>query len=399
MVNHLKDCYGCFACADVCPQKCICMRKDIDGFMYPDIDFAQCINCSKCNKVCPTENIKYTVDRNVEAYVAFSRDKYVRENSSSGGIFRELACYSINCGGVVFGACMSDDLKYVYHKMVKNIYELKTLMGSKYIQSNLTDIYIQIRYLLKKGERVVFCGTPCQVKALDSFVGSFRKNLLLIDFACHGVPSEKVWNRYKEEKEREETSSIQRVSFRKKTRGWNDFSMNLEFENGNVYDTLFSEDMFGKAFLSNVCLRPSCYDCGFKQVQRVSDITLCDCWGIENLLSDPDYCDNKGVSLVLIQSDKGKEIWDILQKEENILTKRVSLNEAVQRNTYLVKSVKKNKNRASFFKELDKYEFSSLVRKYAIESKSVKGYIGDLLRKIGLFNYIYKLVYKVKINI
>ena len=119
----------------------------------------------------------------------------------------------------------------------------------------------------------------------------------------------------------------------------------------------------------------------------------------ENLLSDPDYCDNKGVSLVLIQSDKGKEIWDILQKEENILTKRVSLNEAVQRNTYLVKSVKKNKNRASFFKELDKYEFSSLVRKYAIESKSVKGYIGDLLRKIGLFNYIYKLVYKVKINI
>ena len=320
---HEKDnCSGCHACANVCPQSCILMVSDDEGFWYPQVDKDKCIDCGLCEKVCPIIH-KWQPDesRTTTAMVALNKNEEIRLRSSSGGIFTLLAEEIIAQGGVVFGAAFTNDFKSVHHICVSSTVDIGRLRGSKYIQSKTEDSYIQAKKFLDKGIKVLFTGTPCQIGGLYSFLRKDYDNLYTQDIICHGVPSPFIWEKYLEERERKAASKTQQMFFRHKKYGWKTYAVLFEFSNNTAYVKSFQEDSFMKAFLSNSCLRPSCHHCSFRNPIRQADITLADFWGIHEVF--PEFDDDKGTSLVLIHSDRGQSLFDSIQtKVTNRCNKR-----------------------------------------------------------------------------
>ena len=360
-IKQKEKCSGCHACESVCPKKSISMVNDSDGFLYPQIDSGLCIKCGVCVKSCPIlspkENIKIKED--MCAYGAYSNTKEIRRNSSSGGIFTEIATHVIKSGGVVFGAAFNDDFS-VSHKMADSIEKLSMFRGSKYVQSTIGNTYNEAKSLLKEGKLVLFTGTPCQIGGLYSYLNKDYDNLITQDIICHGVPSPMVWQKYKEYQENKNGSKMQSVQFRNKDSGWKKFSMKLEYINGEKNFNDLGKDLFLKSFLSNLCLRPSCYDCSFKTDVRQSDITLADFWGIANVM--PDMDNDKGISLVIVNSQKGKNLFKNIQ--DNITFQETNLDEAIKYNSAAVKSVNKPKGRESFIKHVEKNGFYKASKKH-----------------------------------
>lgn len=194
-------------------------------------------------------------------------------------------CY--NEGGVVFGAAFDDDF-LVHHIAIESIEDLKLLQGSKYLQSKIQNKYKEAQDFLNKGRKVLFSGTACQIAGLKSFLRKEYDNLFAIDVLCHGVPSQKAWQKYLEDKEKKYDSSLNKIEFRNKATGWKEYSVKIAFSNSKTYTEIFPVDDYMKLFLCNICLRPSCYDCKFKSLNRPSDITLGDCWGVESYMPDMD---------------------------------------------------------------------------------------------------------------
>lgn len=238
------------------------------------------------------------------AYAAINQNTEARENSSSGGVFFLLAEFVIEQGGVVFGARYDADWE-VAHGYAEDLEGISAFMGSKYVQSRIGDTYIQAKEFLKQGRTVLFSGTTCQIYGLKAYLGKSYDNLITVDLICHGVPSPKVWREYLQL--RTEGRKIKAVSFRDKTEGWQVFSLRIDFENGESYRQTLKKDVFMRGFLQDIYLRPSCYHCRFRGEHRDSDITLADLWGCRTVA--PDMFDDKGTSLVLIQSEKGADIW------------------------------------------------------------------------------------------
>lgn len=374
-----SDCSGCGACQNICPVNAIKMRADEEGFVYPVIDNSICVKCNKCNDVCQSLIERSQSDtEETKAYWAINIDEKIRSESSSGGVFSVLAEKTLENGGIVFGAAMSDDMRSVNHIFVNNADHMYKLRGSKYIQSDIADTYRTVRKYLDKNVEVLFSGTPCQVEGLLSFLGKDYENLFCVDFICHGVPSVKVWNKYVDFIEGKHKSKTKSVSFRSKMYGWHTYSVLFSFENETQYVNKFDENLFIKAFLSDVCLRPSCYECKVKKIHRKSDITLADFWGAEKIL--PEIDDDKGISLIFTHSEKSKNVLGLIKNK--IRADEMDIELVLKYNTSMIKSAPMNKNRKYFFKNLEKKNFDILVNKYAKPTlyRRIRGKLGKLKR-------------------
>ena len=347
MIDIVKSsmCTGCFACENVCPKKCITMTNDNEGFWYPKVNIKNCINCGICEEKCPIIRRNPTISLK-KAYAAVNKDDAIRQVSSSGGVFTLIAKKIIDDGGVVFGAAFSDDFYSARHIAVNTIDSLEKLRGSKYLQSEIGNTYNEAKKLLDCGKKVLFTGTPCQIGGLKSFLGKEYKNLYTQDIICHGVPSPKVWKSYLQYQENIAHSKAKKAFFRYKKTGWKSFSILLNFKNNKEMQEIFTENLYMKGFLANLFLRPSCYNCSFKSLERQSDVTLSDFWGIENIL--PEFNDDKGTSLVFINTKKGEQLFDDIN--EYLTVKKVDINNAIKYNSSAVKSVQPHENRKKFFK-------------------------------------------------
>ena len=340
-ITDKKNCCGCSACVQRCPKQCIRLEEDTEGFLYPQVDEETCIKCGLCEKVCPILNQTNKLPV-LEVLAVKNPNDEERMNSSSGGVFLPLAREVINQGGVVFGA-VYDESWEVHHVYAEKIEDVYPMMGSKYLQSKIGNSFKDAERFLKQGREVLFVGSPCQIAGLRTYLRNKQyPNLLAVDFLCHGVPSPGVWRRYLAEtyggydaKEQSRlqatagknsvllsslnaTSPIGDIKFRdKRESGWKKYRFVVRQKSASKADqnTVLSSDIhydnsFMRGFLSDIYLRPSCYACKCKNGVNHSDLTIADFWGI-NLIA-PEFDDDKGVGLVLLNTKKGEDYFSRL---------------------------------------------------------------------------------------
>lgn len=313
-ITEKKLCCACGACVQICPKSCIEFEEDTEGFFYPVIDEQKCIDCGLCEKSCPiltkTKRDAQKNERLAEtrkAFVAYNCDASVRLDSSSGGVFSALASYIISKGATVYGAAFDENF-CVHHIAVRNNGELEKLRGSKYIQSRTEQTFKEVKKKLDNNEMVLYSGTPCQIAGIKTFLKKNYSNFYTVAILCHGVPSLKLWRTYLNEIEQKYKSKVNGISFRDKVSGWKNYSVTMTFDNHNRYKRDHRDNEYMTLFLSNVCLRPSCHDCKFKDYNDPADITIGDCWGAENHLSDME--DGKGTSIVIVHTQKGNNLLE-----------------------------------------------------------------------------------------
>ncbi|MBU3159860.1 Coenzyme F420 hydrogenase/dehydrogenase, beta subunit C-terminal domain [Clostridium frigoris] len=378
-INQKQNCSGCSSCVNACPKHCIEMVEDNEGFLYPQVDVSKCIDCGLCERACPIIN-KVSTEHTPTAYACINKNENIRLQSSSGGVFTIIAENVINNGGVVFGAAFDDKFNLV-HIYTNTILGISKFRGSKYLQSKIGDTYNQTKEFLGKGTKVLFSGTPCQISGLLSYIGRPDNNLICMDIICHGVPSPKVFRMYRTKLEKQHCATTRRITFKCKDSSWKNYSISLLFSNNKEYKKVVMQDIFMKGFLQNLYLRPSCYDCKSKSLNRLSDITIGDFWGIENIV--PELDDDKGTSLILVNSDKGKTMFN--QLRDKMILKQVNCDEAIKYNSSAIESVPINSKRDKFFKNLDSRsdDISELISKYTKISffKRVYRKMGAILSK------------------
>ncbi len=343
-----SDCTGCSACMNVCPVGCIKMVENDKGFKVPNIDFTKCIRCNKCKNICPINKNNYSVLVK-KCYAAKANDDYIVNNSSSGGLFTLLAKEIFKKNGVIYGAMLDVNRKEVKHIRVDNVRDLKLINGSKYVQSNVDNIYKQVKVDLDNNIIVLFSGTPCQIIGLKSYLSKIYDNLFCVDVVCHGIPSPLVLKKYTQFLEEKYNSKIKSLNFKNKNGGWSNSSIEISFDNGDVLLEKISDNVYMKSFLNNLILRDSCYNCNFKNNNSTSDITLGDFWGIENFTKNEKFLDNTGVSLVIINNTKGMDLFNAVKSK--LIYEEKSYDEAKEYNGCLVKSVSHNPNEKLFWNE------------------------------------------------
>lgn len=384
---HITDkssCCGCNACGDVCPKQAISFVTDVEGFWYPEVNTQKCIECGLCDKVCPFINSNNPKEP-LAVYAAKNPVEEERRNSSSGGIFWMLVKQVLDEKGVVFGAAF-DTNWMVCHSSAESLEDAKIFMGSKYVQSRVCGTYNKVREELKNGKKVLFTGTACQVAALKNFLKRDYDNLITVDVVCHGVPSPGVWKEYLKSLLRpegavagentvlmslKEVPSIEGISFRDKQNGWRKFGFLVRysadqreaekfgFSSVKTLETRepFSSNVFMQGFLRNLYLRPSCYKCRLKSGRCNSDISLGDFWGVWNEL--PDMDDDRGVSLVMVNSTKGEYY---LSKINPIIT-QIEYEQGLKYNPCITESVENTKWRDIFWKDfLNSNDFNAVSR-------------------------------------
>ncbi len=340
IIDDMKQCCGCAACFNACPQKAINMKIDEEGFLYPDIDNDLCIQCKKCINVCPVNNPKYINCDNPKCY-AVRADDTTRYVSSSGGAFSIFAEYILKNDGVVCGAAYTSDWS-VEHIIINNYTDLAKLRGSKYVQSEIKDCYSKIKQYLDSSKLVLFSGTPCQNAGLKSFLNKNYNNLYCLDLICHGTPSAKVLQ--KSLKEYTNGDAVNSLNLRDKYNGWGNGYW-VDVNGKHIKGTDLS---FIKAFATDLCLRKSCGNCVFNKIPRQGDITIGDYWGI-----DKSKDDKKGTSIIIINNEQGN---DLFQKVEDdfILCEHIQLNDATEHNYNIIRSTRHNSYRDKFFQNFAK---------------------------------------------
>lgn len=313
-VSDKHNCCGCGACAQTCPKDCIVMTPDSEGFLYPQVDADSCVQCGACLKACPMGGVHPDDPQSVEAYAAQNGEETLRLASSSGGIFTSLAQWVLSSHGVVFGAAFDEDFS-VKHRMVQTQAELELLRGSKYVQSQTGHTFREVKVQLESGRMVLYTGVACQIAGLRKYLKKDYEGLYTVDVLCHGVPSPGLWRSYLRYQENTQGEAVQSVNFRGKTFGWKNFSMEQVFESGKTYCVAHDDDPYVTLFLENICLRPSCHSCPFKVFPRDSDLTLGDAWGISDTM--PEMDDDKGTSLIIVNSEKGAQLLSQIQSRLN----------------------------------------------------------------------------------
>lgn len=359
IITEKQNCCGCTACYNICPVSAIEMKADQEGFLYPVVDENKCINCGLCNKVCPIENKPKIEKENTLGFIVRNVDLKVVEESTSGGAFSVFANKILDDNGIVYGTGYDDNMRVVCKKAYKKD-ELSEMRGSKFVQSNLNDTYSEIRDYLKDKKRILFTGTPCQVAGLVNYLGSKPDNLVCIDFVCRGVPSPGLWENYVKMMEEKYHSKIIGARFKHKTYGYHATTMRIEFENGKVWYGSGRIDPMMKAFVNEMSSRPSCGHCHFKGIERISDITIFDCYEYSQITGK--YDDDKGYSSIFIHSKLGKELFDNVV--ENFVATEVSVNSLVTKNGIMVcNSAKPNEKRTEFYKVASKYPIDVAMKK------------------------------------
>lgn len=365
-------CNGCGACALRCPKKAIEMVEDSEGFLYPHVNKEKCIDCGLCEKVCSNFNKS---EQKSDAYIAINNNEKELRNAASGGMFYILAKYVIENKGVVFGVTYDKDLNTI-HKYAETLDDCRQFCGSKYVRSDLKNTYKEAEKFLKDGRVVLYTGTACQISGLKNYLGKEYDNLILCDILCHANPSPKVFKLYKENLEKKYSKKVKDIKFRSKENGWKNSTPIIEFnDNSKIEDITFY-----KVFVAELINRPSCNVCVFASKNRISDFTIGDFWGIEKVKPNLDY--TKGVSLLIVNSEKGKKILNIFKDTTSILEK-IDIDIAAEYNHF--SNVPAHKNRNKFFKGVEngfinsdnsidvmnKYTKVSIVRKVLRKSKSM----------------------------
>lgn len=362
-----QKCCGCNACGDICPKGSITFKTDIEGFWYPDVNTDTCIDCHLCEKVCPIINNQDLKKNDLEesiCYAAEHKNLEVVFDSTSGGLFSALADIMYKQNGYVGGAVYNDDFS-VRQYISNDKEDLPRLRSSKYLQSNLEGFYKQVLELVKAGENVLVCGCPCQMAALRSFLRyKDYPNLIIADFICRGINSPKVWRKYLDSYEERYGSPVVYVKSKSKELGWRNLTQKTRLANGKVYFETKEQNLYTKGYLqTNAYCRPSCYDCRFKGYPRISDITLADLWGVEKIKGIEDK--NLGTSLVMINSEKGKEFFERVKAK--IRCEQVPFDDATQGNPALTTPCPPpSVNREDFFKDIDTMSFLDACNKYNI---------------------------------
>lgn len=356
-IQDKRECCGCTACASICNHEAILMQVDEMGFKYPVVDIAKCVECGLCEKVCAFHEHYDTTSNFQEPFVYAVRHKNNNEikTSRSGAMFTALSDFIFERKGIVYGVGFADHFRVV-HKRITNREDCKDLKGSKYVQSDLADVFRSVKKDLVDGFPVLFSGTPCQTSGLHSFLGKKEwENLYLCDIVCHGVPSPKVWADYLEYVETKENRLIEKVNFRDKERGWKAHFESFVFQGGKKIITRTFTDLFYK----HLILRPSCSSCKFTNTRRPSDITIADFWGWEKAV--PGFNDDDlGCSLVFVNTPKGDQLFKRILPEIHAI--QTDLAHCMQPNLEhpSVFSPKYD----SFWKDYQRQGFDFVVKKY-----------------------------------
>lgn len=375
-INEKKNCCGCTACKNACPANAITMIPDEEGFLYPKVDKEKCINCRLCEKVCPILNKKTKNEKEQSAYVINNKNEKVRSQSTSGGAFTPIAEYIIKNHGVVFGAKYVKNLE-VCHTYTENIEGIEAFRGSKYVQSNLRNTFSEVKNFLNEGRLVCFSGTPCQIQGLKSFLKKNYENLITVDVVCRAVPSPLVLKKYLSYQSKKNNNKvIDSVTFRDKSKyGYNYSSMRVQGKAFNYMEGI-ETDPYLRAFFNNYSCRPSCYSCKFRDKDRISDFTIWDCFPIAEF--DKKLADNKGTTRMIIQTEKGRKIFNNIKS--NYDYKEINVDDAVKNVREMKESPEENPKRENFFRDINSMEEIDFFEKYFPNNLKTK--TEKLVRKI-----------------
>lgn len=392
IVLPTSDCNGCALCANVCPKHCIRMNLDDKGFLKPIINQKLCVQCGLCEKKCPI-NVSHIENQGYTCYAFRSTDSRIIAQSSSGGAFSVLAEKIIEKNGVVYGASL-EGINRVVHIRATEHEEIRKLRGSKYIQSEIGQIYHSVRIDLEKNVPVLFSGVPCQIVALKSFLGRRYDNLLCVGVICHGIPSKVAYDSYISYLEAKFKDKITSVNFRDKRKGWNNYHLTFKFKNRHPYSCLNRDDPFMRGFVNNIYINEACGSCKFKIQSSLADITIGDFWGVSNVISPPFDKSNQGVSAVIVTTHNGSDFWnEIINGDKKTFSYQVSTIEDCSRfNPSLVRAADINPRSSFFYENLGKIEFPNLID--ACIGKTIKP---TRLQKIrSLFYKFYVRIYSLK---
>jgi coenzyme F420-reducing hydrogenase beta subunit len=393
LYNRKEECCGCTACMSICPKQAITIISDEEGFLYPSINQELCIECDLCKKVCPFSDNYRTSGNYAQplVYAAKHKDDNVRMNSSSGGMFTAISDYILDIDGVIYGAAFDENF-VVRHQRAKTPEERNKFRGSKYIQSNLIGVFEDIKNEVKKGRTVLFTGTPCQNAGLRAFLNKSYDNLYLCDIVCHGTPSPLLWKEYIGFLEKRSKSRVVNYFFRYKEVGWRGYNVYALFDNGKSKLNTPDVMTYAKIFGSDLALRPACHNCKFCNFSRPSDITIGDFWGIEKCM--PDFDDNIGVSLVLINSSKGQILFQRISK--SVYCQESNTYDCMQHNLHSPSL--KAPQRELFWQDYKDRGFEYVLKRYATD-----GFVVDLMKtvakvldKLGLLQVVKKMYRRVK---
>lgn len=360
MIDKIKGkCNGCGLCAEICPVNAISMKKDLEGFFRPSINVDVCIECDLCENYCPT--LKNDIKDLYNNVYAVKNTNSIRMKSSSGGIFTALSDYILKLNGVVYGAVF-DEQWQVIHSRADRIEERDKMRGSKYVQGTMYNCYKQVLEDLFNKRWVMFTGTPCQCAAIKKYVELKKapiERFVLCDILCEGVPSPRVWKDYLDFLTENHSDEIINVNFRSKIKGWKRIYIYIE-TNRKKYIIPDDKDIFYQLFNLNYCMRSSCNCCDFVKTDRNTDLTYGDFWAIDEL---PDgFDDDKGVTMLLVNSEKGMQIWSEIQSK--LEWAQSNMTAAMKKQNPLKCYTLANSDRGKFWEIYNEKGFEKAIKKF-----------------------------------
>ena len=355
----INKCTQCYACHNICPKQCINMKLSKDGFVIPVIDRNSCIQCGVCMKSCHIITPKVKFQTPIKNYACWTKNQKDRENSSSGGAFSVIARKVLEEEGIVFGATITEDLK-IKHIAIETPKELILLQGSKYVQSFLGNTYDVVKKELKSGRKVLFTGTPCQVAGLITFLNKSYENLITCDIICHGVPSQISFDIYID-KINIKNRSI-KFNFRF-TKGWG-FQLSRQDKKNYKHLIYPSDAYYLRAFNKGLMFSEACYKCFYARLERISDFTLADYWGL-GLKIPFNHSIQKGISCLLINN---KKALNFIRECSELEYEERPFEEIIAGNYNLTHSSKRPIGRDSYFEDTKRLKITQLIRKYKLQA-------------------------------
>ena len=384
LTKDRSDCCGCSACMSSCPRSAITLKPDAEGFLYPEIDAEKCNGCGICLKVCDFKKREVLPPNYKKVFALQHSSKDVLKTSTSGGAFTAISDVFLKRGAVVYGAFLDDNFD-TYHIAAGTTEERDKLKGSKYVQSDMRNVFHEIKQLLTEDMEILFVGTPCQTAGLHSYLGKDYPKLFTMDFICHGTPSQMLFKehiRFLESKTKKKAVCYQ---FRDKKFGWI-HTESVGFADGTIYYSL-PVIKFNALFHSDLGLRPACYSCKYANLRRYSDITIGDYWGVEKAHR---IYDNRGTSLVIINSEKGQNVIDSLSEDCKLIPSDIKL--AMQNG--MKRPVKMPRCRDDFWQLFRLSGYDAATEKYAPVTARMR--ISTISKRALYTLHVDKLAIKMK---